>query len=175
MESVTILTRQALAASARNDSETAIGLLKRAIELDPGAGAAHHLLGAEYAQIGMIDKAIDQMRQAVACDADLAIARFQLGLLLLTTGDVNGAQEAWAALDRLGEAHPLRIFREGLLAMAQDRFADARRLIEDGIRGNGANDALNRDMRKVLEALAPARDEAPVAAHVLISTYGGSA
>src|SRR3954470_9641995 len=55
------LTREALLASGRNDAETAIGLLKRAIEADSAAAVPRYLLGAEYAQLGMLPKAAEAM------------------------------------------------------------------------------------------------------------------
>ena len=111
------LTRLALAASAQNDAETAIAYLKQATELDAGAAIPRYLLGAEYAQIGIIDRAIAEMTLAVECDPDLATARFQLGLLQLTSAQVAEAAATWAPLEALGEVHPLRLFAAGLLQM----------------------------------------------------------
>lgn len=178
VDNVSTLTREALAASARSDAETAIGLLKRAIEIEDRAPVPHYLLGAEYAQIGLYDRAIDEMTQAVRCDPQLAPARFQLGLLHLTGGDAASAEAVWAPLESLPESDPLRIFQRGLVAMAYDRFDDARALLEAGIAVNDSNEALNADMRKVLAAMAQAGEEQAGtlagSEHVLLSTYRGA-
>lgn len=173
------LTRLALAASAQNDAEAAIGYLKQATELDAGAAIPRYLLGAEYAQIGIIDRAIAEMTLAVECDPQLATARFQLGLLQLTSAQVAEAAATWGPLEALGEVHPLRLFAAGLLQMAQDRFAEAKFLIAEGIERNADNAALNVDMLKVIERIErvergnshPPRDDAPPGDHVLVSAY----
>jgi tetratricopeptide (TPR) repeat protein len=168
------LTRKALEASARDDSEAAIAYLKEATEQDAGAAVPHFLLGAEYAQIGIIDRAIAEMGRAVANDPDLAIARFQLGLLHLTSGRVDEAAATWQPLEALGELHPLRLFQAGLLQMAHDRFAEAKFLIAEGIERNTDNAALNRDMKMVIARIEQAESAPPEAAggdHVLVSAY----
>jgi len=168
------LTRDALAASARNDSEAAIALLRQATEQDDAAAIPHYLLGAEYAQIGIIDRAVAEMARALENDPSLAPARFQLGLLHLTSGRVAEAAEAWRPLERLGTEDPLYLFKEGLLAMAQDRFEDARALLEAGLDRNVANAPLNADMRKVIAAidrLVAGDGDADSGQHVLVSAY----
>jgi tetratricopeptide (TPR) repeat protein len=171
------LTRKALEASARDDAESAIAFLKQATELDGSAAVPHYLLGAEYAQIGIIDRAIAEMGRAVENDPDLAIARFQLGLLHLTSGRVEEAAATWQPLETLGELHPLRLFQAGLLQMAQDRFAEAKFLIAEGIERNTDNAPLNRDMKMVIAQIERAESAPPEAAggdHVLVSAYKSS-
>jgi tetratricopeptide (TPR) repeat protein len=171
------LVRSALAASARADSEAAVGLLERAIERDGSAAVPRYLLAAEYARIGLIDRAIDETRRALERDPDFQDARFQLGMLHLTSGRIAEAASAWAPLEAQDAPQPLRLFAQGLLHMAQGRYAEARSLLAAGIAGNDANEALNANMRGVIEAMArtaqaDAEDRGP--GHVLLSAYRSS-
>jgi tetratricopeptide (TPR) repeat protein len=170
------LTRKALEASAHEDSEGAITCLKEAIEVDGQAALPRYLLGAEYAQIGLIDRAVAEMSRAVSSDPGLAIARFQLGLLHLTSGRVEEAAATWQRLDALGELHPLRLFKEGLLQMARDRFAEAKFLIEEGLARHSGNTPLDADMRKVLAQIerAEAPGDGAGSEHILLSAYRGT-
>ena len=97
------LLHLAIAASDRDQPERAIELLKRAIAADPSDARAHHLLGAEHAQLGLFDRAAEEMQRAIELDPQLDAARFQLGLLQLSSRQPQSAEATWQALGRLGE------------------------------------------------------------------------
>ena len=80
------LVKLALDASRNSNHGVALAYLKEAVSRADATATAHHLLGAEYAQIQMMDRAIVEMEAALALDATLATARLQLGLLLMGTG-----------------------------------------------------------------------------------------
>jgi hypothetical protein len=80
----------------------------------------------------------------------------------------------------------LRLFKDGLLLMAQDRFEEATSRIRAGIERNQENLPLNKDMQRVLERIARAtaalgtpsatggeKEDASTAAkeHFLVSNY----
>lgn len=177
------LTQMALNASQHNDSGAAIGYLKQAVALDGNAALAHYLLGAEYAQISMIDLAIAEMQCAVEADPALSIARFQLGLLFLTSARVEEAIRTWQPLAALGADHPLFLFQAGLVHLSRDEFVEAKVLLQEGQQRNTDNAPLNTDMQKVIDeidkAIAQAtkrdgetlNDSAAEADHVLLSAY----
>jgi tetratricopeptide (TPR) repeat protein len=91
------------------------------------------------------------MRRAVDLAPDFAIARFQLGFLLLTSGEPHAAQEAWGPLHLLPPDHHLRIFVLGLCRLIADEFDEAIGLLLDGIGRNSENPALNGDMQLIVE------------------------
>jgi tetratricopeptide (TPR) repeat protein len=176
------LLHLAMAASNRHDTAQAISLLKQAIEAAPGFAQAHYLLGAEHAQLGMFDRAIEDMRRAVSQGADLPMARFQLGLLLLTSRQPDSAAQAWGPLDALGPQHSLVLLRDGLLQLARDEFAAAAASLRAGMAASTANPALNADMAKILRAIearppGPGAPGAPdgdhTANHLLVNAYAG--
>jgi Flp pilus assembly protein TadD len=146
------------------------------------------LLAAEFAHGKDLDRAEAAYLGALQRAPDFAIARFQLGLLQLTSGRPAAAQATWAPLDALAADDPLRLFKQGLEALSQDRFAAAREHILQGISRNTANPPLNRDMQKVLDRMTqagvidardPGAGRAAVApeagGHVLVSNYGRKA
>jgi tetratricopeptide (TPR) repeat protein len=154
------LMHLALSAIGRGDHPSAISGLKRAIELQPEHGRARFLLGAQYAEIGMLDRAADELTNALRIDPEMDMARFQLGLLHLTAGAVEAANETWQPFDALDASHPLLLFKKGLLCMVRDEFDDARMFLREGIVRNTFSPALNRDMANVLTRIDEVAEEA---------------
>lgn len=114
----------------------------------------HFLKGSLLAASQRYPEAVAPMRRAIEIAPEFHIARFQLGLLLLTSGLVPEAAEVWAPLAGLEPNDPLRLFSTGLQHMARDEFAEAERLLRLGIAGNQQHPALNKDMQMVLDGMA---------------------
>lgn len=162
---------------------SALRLLQEAVQAHPDDPRLLLLLAAELVHAQEIDRAEAAYTAALQLAPDFAIARFQLGLLQFTSARPAVAMATWAPLEALGEDHPLRLFKNGLELLGQDRFAEARQWLERGIAKNAENPALNRDMRMVLDRMATLAPEGrpPGAAeppdpgdgqgHVLISSY----
>lgn len=145
------LLHLALKASQNNKTEDSIEYLKRAIELSPKFGKAYYLLGALHAELGMYDRAIEEMTEAIRLEPTIDAAHFQLGLLYITSGQLDNAIDAWKSLDTLGENHPFWLFKEGMIHLAHDEFEECIQKLEQGIKLNTINQALNNDMQKVIE------------------------
>ena len=144
------LLHLALYAMKADRNDEAMRLLKRTIHDFPGSAHARYLLGAQHAQIGLYDRAVAEMAEAVKLDPSLAAGHFQLGLLHLTAGRLGEAQSAWLPLDRLANDHPLRLFKSALLHLARDEFAQCIEGLKAGIAHNKLNQPLNDDMRRLL-------------------------
>jgi len=144
------LLHLAIRASEANQHESSISYLKRALEVAPKNGKIHYMLGAEHAQIGLYDRAIEEMTHAVELDSSLHTATFQLGLLYITSGLVDRAVTAWQPLDKLGAKNPLYLFKAGMLHLARDEFQQAVDMMRKGLELNKNNEALNRDMLRVI-------------------------
>ncbi|WP_172200493.1 hypothetical protein [Niveibacterium sp. COAC-50] len=142
-----------LRASNTDDSAGAINLLKLAVERDPQHARAAWLLGAEYAQIGLTERALAALTRAVETDSSLVGARFQLGLLHLTSGHVEQASAAWAPLDDLADNDPHRLFKTGMLDMVADRFDAALTTLRRCAALTGIDAALKRDVEMVIEQI----------------------
>jgi tetratricopeptide (TPR) repeat protein len=91
------------------------------------------------------------MRRAVDLAPDFAIARFQLGFLLLTSGEPHAAQEAWGPLHGLPRDHYLHHFVLGLCHLIRDEFSAAIAELQEGIGRNAENPPLNNDMQLIID------------------------
>jgi tetratricopeptide (TPR) repeat protein len=89
---------QATRCVQHGEFEQAIVLLKSLIQKEPRHELAIGMLGGVYAQIKMHDCAVDYFREVLAINPDNALARFQLGLSLLTLGRPQEAITAWKPL-----------------------------------------------------------------------------
>lgn len=122
----------------------------------------HFLKGSLLAALQRYAEAEAPMRDAVDIAPDFHIARFQLGLLLLSSGDAAKAAEVWHPLSRLDATDALRLFAEGLQHMARDEFAQAEAMLRQGLERNNAHPPLNADMQMVLERI---REQAAAPPH----------
>jgi tetratricopeptide (TPR) repeat protein len=111
------------------------------------------LKGSLLAGQGEYAPARAAMRKALDLSPHFSIARFQLGLLQLTSGEPIAAQETWGPLHGLPKTHFLRLFVEGMGHLIRDEFADAVMSIEKGIGNNSENLPLNHDMQLVVDAI----------------------
>ncbi len=169
------LLHLALEASGRNDHGQAISYLKQALDLPAGSTATSgdyakylYMLGAEYAQIGMMDRAAEHMGQAIELDPELHTARFQLGLLHITCNQPAQALSVLAPLEKLPDTAAFHHFGVGLQHLIKDQLSACRESLLRGIDLNSAspvpNLALNADMNKLLNALSQFGDGAQTAA-----------
>ncbi len=188
------LLQLALNASAAGDSGSAISYLKEATARPDATAPSHYILGAEYAQIKMYDRAVAEMEAALAIDHGLSIARFQLGLLWLTMGNAERSTNVLTPLNELGDQHPLCLFSRGLIHLMRDEFADVLQCLQKGIaiglNTDIENQALNRDMQKIIHQVellsansgtANMKNEEDNSAaeegdsqHILLSVYTGN-
>jgi Flp pilus assembly protein TadD len=173
------LLHLAIEASSKQRHGDAIQYLKEAAATSKRNAKVHFLLGAEHAQIGLFDRAIEDMRTALEIDPSLVPARFQLGLIFLTRGNVQEASAIWNRLDKLAESDPYLHFKRGLERLVQDDFSGCEESLARGMKLNTSNPALNQDMQRVLDEVAakrsvaaPGGPDAPEQpGHVLLSAY----
>jgi tetratricopeptide (TPR) repeat protein len=173
------LLQLAANASAGDDAGAALAYLKEAASRPDASGVVHYMLGAEYAQNKMYDRAVGEMEAALALDPALAIARLQLGMLWLTGGVGDKAATVLGPLDELGAGDPLRAFGAGLCHLIADRFTQAVDELARGIALNETNLPLNADMQRLIDEIGKVSGATPAAAtedsqHVLLSAYTGN-
>jgi Flp pilus assembly protein TadD len=174
------LLHLAIEASRKQRHGDAIQYLKDAAAKAPRNARVRFLLGAEHAQIGLLDRAQEEMSAALEIDPALVPARFQLGLLHLVQARVAEASEAWKPLDALPESDPYLHFKHALEYLVADDFARCEEAMSRGMQLNTANAPLNQDMQRVLDEVRARTGQAPAPAkpeqseHVLLSAYTGS-
>ena len=152
-ETARLCPEEALAAllvQLQQDSSSGTARLDELTRRFDGDARLHFLKGSMLAGSGDYPRARDEMRRAVDLAPDFAIARFQLGFLLLTSAEPITAQEAWGPLHGLPARHYLRHFVQGLCHLIRDEFGETIRELELGIAVNQENPPLNNDMRLIL-------------------------
>jgi tetratricopeptide (TPR) repeat protein len=145
----------------------------------PEDARLHFLCGSMLVQAGRLIEGHNELKRAVTLAPDFAIARFQLGLFQLTSGEAANALETFGRLDGLADNHYLRKFVDGLRCLIRDDFARAITNLREGIRLNHENLPLNGDMQMIIqqcEALIadvkPGEDEGGVSETSLILRQG---
>ena len=113
-----------LIAMTRADEPQGMRELAALLSEYPSDPRLHFLNGSLLASRQDYAGARTAMRRAVDLAPDYAIARFQLGFLLLTSGEPVAAQEAWGPLHALPAEHCLYLFVIGLNHLIRDEFGD---------------------------------------------------
>lgn len=139
-----------------DDIEKALALFKRCVEANNAHAKATYMVGALYAQIQMVVEAAEWMQRAIDLDPQEKTAVFQLGLLHVTSGEVEKARKTWESLSDLPEDHAFRLFSQGMLALVEDDFEGCIEYLEQGIASNDFNAPLNSDMSRVIESATAA-------------------
>ena len=144
------LLHLALKEMQEGSTEKAIAYLKTCLQQNPNNANAQYLIGALHAELGMYERAAQEMELALTLDPELHTGRFQLGLLHITSGNIEKAKEIWFDLVKLGKEHPLYLFKEGMLDLADNEFEACIEKLKKGIASNAENDALNNDMLNMI-------------------------
>lgn len=117
----------------------------------PDDARLQFLKGSLLIGLGRHIEAHQALSRAIAIAPDFAIARFQLGLFQLTSGEADQALETWGRMDRLPDDHYLRKFVDGLRRLIRDDFDGAVTSLNEGIAINTENTPLNRDMQMLID------------------------
>lgn len=174
------LLQRALDATGRGALDESEALCQQAIALAPGAPMPHYLRATNFADAGHYELAEACYTACLNRAPDFAIARFQLGLMQVTSGRPALGQATWELLLTLPDDDALKLFAQGFMLLLAEQWEPARAAFNRGIERNTVNAPLNDDMRGVLERMALARaqfadatDDAQDAsgAHFLLGAY----
>lgn len=149
----------AIHASKKGDTHAAMNYLKEALIEEPGNAVARYLLAAEHAEIGLYEKAINGMEEALRLTPELEIAQFQLGLLYLQTNRLDDAYRNFESLGSHTQDISLKAFSQAYQLMAREDANQAMAYLKHGI-ASCTNENLKADMERVLASLVT-RLEAP--------------
>lgn len=152
--------------AVRADDERGLSRLDELIGDYPLDAQLQFLRGSVLAGVKRYDEAREAMARAVEIAPLYTVARFQLGLLELSSGDGPAADATLEPLEQLGGANALAIFARGLRLLMRDEMEPALLALREGISRNTENPAINRDMGLIvadLEAKLGAAATAPSA------------
>lgn len=151
------LLHLALHAIDKSDHHKALEYLNECLESNPDDANVLFLIGAEHAEIGLSDRAIQEMERALEINPALEIAALQLGLLYSYQDNEEKAIEVWTRLRTTTEEQSLLHFCEGFLLICERKFDEAKVALRNGIESNLILPALNLSVENILKSLeAPA-------------------
>ncbi len=143
----------AINAMARDEHHAALNYIKEVLALEPENANALYLLGAEHAELGLYDRAIEEIEKALHIDPNIEMARFQLGLLYLKANQLEGAAKAFTYLAERSQVDSLAAYAAGLVALCKEDIPRAREKLALGLSGTNDNPALKKDMQELLNNL----------------------
>ncbi len=164
-------------AQIQQNDERALASLDGLAEDYPEDARLPFLKGSLLAGLQRYTEARGAMQQAVRIAPGYALARFQLGLLELSSGDPAAAQSTWLPLRDLPTDSYLGLFVQGLEKMIGDDFPAAIALLEGGIARNTDLPPMNRDMALMITAMREKLDgvsagpDVDSGAHFLLRQY----
>lgn len=141
---------QAMIAAIEEGGEDDLLEIDRVLTLHPNDPRLHFMRGSILAGRQEIVPAHEALSRAVEIAPDFDLARYQLGLLELTSGKSDTALQTWSPLLRLGKDAYLRRFVEGMVFLIRDEFEDAIGEFVAGIELNKDNEPMNSDIRLIM-------------------------
>lgn len=139
---------------AGSDEVAAIARIATLIETHPSDPRLHFLDGSLLAAQARYGEAREAMARSIEIAPDYAIARFQLGLLELSSGDAEAADATLQPLAEAASEDGLVLFARGLRHLARDELAVAAELLRQGMALNQDHPMVNRDMALILTRIA---------------------
>jgi len=131
---------------AREDDARGLARLDELLGDYPTDAQLHFLRGSLLAGTKRYDEARRAIRSAVELAPLFMVARFQLGLLELSSGDGAAADVTLEPLEQLGGSNALALLARGLRLLIRDEFEEALAALREGVTRNTENPAINRDM-----------------------------
>jgi Tfp pilus assembly protein PilF len=147
------LLNRSVDAIRMNQQADVMVLLKVVLERDPDNTYAFYLLAAQYAQLGMADRAEKGFRKVVESAPQLSIARFQYGQLLMGQGRNEESADMLAPI--LEQADDLGAYARVLSAAGRDRIQDSLRELDKGLELPQSIPALTRTGQDFVDISEP--------------------
>jgi tetratricopeptide (TPR) repeat protein len=142
----------------------------------------HFMRGSLLAEGGRAIEAHRAMSRAIELEPGYALARYQLGLFELSSGEPARALSTWGPLLALGDDSYFRKFVEGMTHLIRDEFTEAIGLFEQGMTLNRDNEPMNRDIRLLIGqcrrlqgATLSGGDGEQSATSLILKQFGGDA
>ncbi len=140
-------------ALAGDDETAAIVQIEALLGAYPADERLYFLGGSLLAAQARYEEARRAMARSIEIAPDYAIARFQLGLLELSSGDAAAADATLAPLAEADGEGALALFARGLRHLARDDLAQAAALLREGMRVNREHPLVSRDMQLIVERI----------------------
>ena len=146
------LLAEAIALAGENEA-AAIARIDALIAAHPDDPRLHFLGGSLLAAQARYAEAREAMARSIEIAPDYAIARFQLGLLELSSGDAAASDATLAPLAEAESEDALVLFARGLRHLARDELGSAAGLLREGMRVNRDHPLISRDMQLIVDRI----------------------
>ncbi len=147
------LLHLAMFAASKDHHDDALTYLKQALKQEPKNPNVCLLLAAEYAEIGMYDRALEFFDSAERIDPNLKIAALQSSLLLISLDRLEEAKTKLEQLKTLDDTSYMGLFASGLLYLIEENFTSAHEQLTKGCLANQDNLPLNEDITKIIKQI----------------------
>jgi tetratricopeptide (TPR) repeat protein len=111
------------------------------------------LVASMRISVGRLVLAHEAFLRTLELAPHFALARYQYGFFLITSGEVARALEIWGPLDLLPSDHYLRHFVNGMRCLVHDDIKEAALCFAAGINSNQDNEPLNSDIRLLMSSV----------------------
>jgi predicted Zn-dependent protease len=140
----------AAAYAQRGELEPAMIQLRELLQADPDHEIANGMLASIYAQLNMTDRAVTGYRRVLAINPHNVLARFQLGLLQVTSGHPQEAVDTLRPC-LTDKQDFLAHFYSGVALLELQRPEEARALLARASQRMPADHTLQPRLRELLE------------------------
>ncbi|HEU4797264.1 MAG TPA: tetratricopeptide repeat protein, partial [Pyrinomonadaceae bacterium] len=113
------------------------GVLNAALANVPKPAIELYEKGVALAQQGETEKAIEQLRRAVALHANFGLALNELGVQYLKRGELDKAADAFTKVLQLAPDAPEPSLNYGIVLLNQKKFAEAETQLRSAVKVNG--------------------------------------
>jgi tetratricopeptide (TPR) repeat protein len=137
---------------ALGDIDGALAVLEPLVKSQPNAPAPHYELALALGARGQGDRAIEELRRALALKPDLPAAWRTLGDHLTAVGDSTGADDAYAQAIRYSTRDPRLM--EAALHLCEGKLAPAETLLREHLKQHPTDVAAIRMLAEVATRLA---------------------
>jgi Flp pilus assembly protein TadD len=122
----------------KNDSTAAYkpGVLNAALATVPKTAVELYEKGVAFAQQGETEKAIDQLKKALALHSRFGLALNELGVQYLKRGELDKAADALTKVLELSPDAPEPSLNYGIVLLQQKKFAQAEAQLRDAVKKN---------------------------------------
>ncbi len=143
----------AIDATKQGDHHAALNYLHEVLDREPSNALALYLLGAEHAELGLYERAIENIEKSLEINPSQQVAQFQLAMLY-TQVDLNDrARSTWEELQDKTDMPNLNLFVKGMLLLMDEDFETGIQVLNEGLALETDNPALNRSIEQIIAHL----------------------
>lgn len=148
----------AINATQKDQHHAALDYLHKALDQEPNNAQAVFLLAAEYAELGLYQRAIENMEKSITLDPSIEMAYYQLSLLYIQMGRPDQSIPLWQHLSENAKDNSLMLFSKGMIELESNK-ENGISIISQAIEIASTNTFLNTSMTTLLNLLTESESQ----------------